>query len=138
MEAELIELAMKIKISRRRTRLTTYENMELYTTQPIKPDKKKEIKRNIPSNYADFNYYNRMKQRRRVIEEMVYNSFEAGKMVMLTLTFDSRLQPEKQFSDIKTPIRSLKNSSRGSTTITIISATWQRLVDRATATGITT
>ena len=41
MEAELIELAMKIKISRRRTRLTTYENMELYTTQPIKPDKKK-------------------------------------------------------------------------------------------------
>lgn len=108
MEAELIELAMKIKISRRRTRLTTYENMELYTTQPIKPDKKKEIKRNIPSNYADFNYYNRMKQRRRVIEEMVYNSFEAGKMVMLTLTFDSRLQPEKQFSDIKTTHKEFK------------------------------
>ena len=49
MEAELIELAMKIKISRRRTRLTTYENMELYTTQPIKQDRKKEIKRNIPA-----------------------------------------------------------------------------------------
>lgn len=44
MGSELIELAMKIKISRRRTRLTTYENMELYTTQPIKQDKKKEIK----------------------------------------------------------------------------------------------
>ena len=41
MGSELIELAMKIKISRRRTRLTTYENMELYTTQPIKQDKKK-------------------------------------------------------------------------------------------------
>lgn len=108
MESELIELAMKIKISRRRTRLTTYENMELYTTQPIKPDKKKEIKRNIPSNYADFNYYNRMKQRRRVIEEMVYNSFEAGKMVMLTLTFDSRLQSEKKFSDIKTTHKEFK------------------------------
>ena len=108
MGSELIELAMKIKISRRRTRLTTYENMELYTTQPIKQDKKKEIKRNIPSNYADFNYYNRMKQRRRVIEEMVYNSFEAGKMVMLTLTFDGRLQPEKQFSDIKTTHKEFK------------------------------
>lgn len=79
-----------------------------------------------------------MKQRRRVIEEMVYNSFEAGKMVMLTLTFDGRLQPEKQFSDIKTTHKEFKNSSRGSTTITIISATWQRLADRKTATGITT
>ena len=49
-----------------------------------------------------------MKQRRRVIEEMVYNSFEAGKMVMLTLTFDSRLQPEKKFSDIKTTHKEFK------------------------------
>ena len=41
MEAELIELAMKIKISRRRTRLTTYGNMELYTTQPSRTGKKR-------------------------------------------------------------------------------------------------
>ena len=108
MASELIELGMKIKISRRRTYLTAYENMELYTTQPIKQDKKKEIKRNIPSNYADFNYYNRMKQRRQAIKEMVYNSFEAGKMVMLTLTFDSRLQPEKKFSDLSITHREFK------------------------------
>lgn len=49
MEAELIELAMKIKISRRRTRLTTYENMELYTTQPIKQDRKKRSRGIFPA-----------------------------------------------------------------------------------------
>ena len=52
MGVEYIEDGFKLKIGRRRTQVTTYENMPLQTTSPIKKDKQKEIKRNIPSDYA--------------------------------------------------------------------------------------
>ena len=39
--AEYIENGYKIKISRKRTRVTTYENMRLHTTKPIKSGKQK-------------------------------------------------------------------------------------------------
>lgn len=58
--AEYIENGYKIKISRKRTRVTTYENMRLHTTKPIKSGKQKKIKPTIPSDYAGFNYHNRM------------------------------------------------------------------------------
>lgn len=47
MGVEYIEGGFKLKIGRRRTQVTTYENMPLQTTQPVKKDKQKEIKRNI-------------------------------------------------------------------------------------------
>lgn len=62
MGVEYIEGGFKLKFGRRRTQVTTYENMPLQTSSPIKKDKQKEIKRNIPSDYAKFNYYNRMKK----------------------------------------------------------------------------
>ncbi len=62
MGVEYIEGGFKLKFGRRRTQVTTYENMPLQTTQPVKKDKQKEIKRNIPSDYANFNYHNRMKK----------------------------------------------------------------------------
>ena len=51
---EFIENGYKIKISRKRTRVTTYENMQLQTTKPIKSNKPKKIKPTIPSDYAEF------------------------------------------------------------------------------------
>ena len=45
---EYIENGYKIKISRKRTRVTTYENMRLHTTKPIKSDKQKKIKLQYP------------------------------------------------------------------------------------------
>ena len=57
--AEQIINGFRIKMSRKRTHVTTYENMILQTTQPIKKDKQKKIKPSIPSDYAGFNYYNR-------------------------------------------------------------------------------
>lgn len=108
MDTELIENAYKIKIGRNRTQITTYENMQLVTSQPIKKDKPKKIKPNIPSDYAEFNYYNRMKQRRKIIKELCYNNFEIPNAVMLTLTFDAKQSPEKSFADLKTTHREFK------------------------------
>lgn len=108
MATETIKNAYKIKIGRRRTHITTYENMQLQTTQPIKKDKPKKIKPNIPSDYKAFNYYNRMKKRRRIIQELGYNNFAIPNVVMLTLTFDQKQQPEKQFTDIQTAHREFK------------------------------
>lgn len=91
---EYIENGYKIKISRNRTRIITYENMQLQTTHPIKSNKKKKIKPSIPSDYADYNYHNRMKQRRETVKEICYNNFELPNVVMLTLTYDStKLDP---------------------------------------------
>ena len=101
MATENIKNAYKIKIGRRRTHITTYENLQLQTTQQIKKDKPQTIKKNIPSEYAKFNYYNRMKQRRKVIKELCYNNFEIPNVVMLTLTFDSKKNPEKAYTDIE-------------------------------------
>ena len=86
--AEYIENGYKIKISRKRTRVTTYENMRLHTTKPIKSGKQKKIKPTIPSDYAGFNYHNRMKNRRSTIREICYNSFDIPNVVMITLTYD--------------------------------------------------
>lgn len=86
---EFIENGYKIKMSRKRTRITTYENMQLQTSHPIKDTKKKKIKSSIPSNYADHNYYNRMRYRRNTIKEICYNNFEVPNVVMITLTYDN-------------------------------------------------
>lgn len=92
--AEFIENGYKIKISRKRTRITTYENMQLQTTHPIKSNKKKNIKPSIPSDYAEYNYHNRMKLRRETVKEICHNNFEVPNVVMITLTYDStKLNP---------------------------------------------
>ena len=52
MGVEIIKGAYKIKMGRHRTQVTTYENLTLQTTHPIKEDKQKKIKPTIPSDYA--------------------------------------------------------------------------------------
>lgn len=98
--AEYIENGYKIKISRKRTRVTTYENMRLHTTKPIKSGKQKKIKPTIPSDYAGFNYHNRMKNRRSTIREICYNSFDIPNVVMITLTYDSTKLDSSICSDL--------------------------------------
>ena len=87
--AEFIKNAYRIKAGRKRTQLTAYQNMQLQTTHPIKDTNKKKIKPSIPSNYADYNYHNRMKQRHSIVREISHNNFELPNVVMLTLTYDS-------------------------------------------------
>lgn len=101
MGVEYIGDGYKLKIGRKRTHVTTYENMALQTTSPIKKDKQKEIKRNIPSDYAKFNYYNRMKKRRQEIREICWNNFDLPDVVMLTLTFDQKGNVEKNFAQLE-------------------------------------
>lgn len=67
--AEYIENGYKIKISRKRTRVTTYENMRLHTTKPIKSGKQKKIKPTIPSVNAGFIIIIDMEDRRSTIRE---------------------------------------------------------------------
>lgn len=91
----------KLKISRHRTHITTYEDMRLQTTAPLKKDKPKKIKPSIPSNYADCNYYERKRARRRVVKEIVYNNFALPNVVMITLTFDQKeTQQEQSYTDL--------------------------------------
>ena len=92
----IIPQGYKITIGRRRTHVTTYENLRLQTTKPIKDDKPKKLKPSIPeqiisepSKYADFNYYKRNKQRRERIRELGYNSFDYEHSIMITLTFNT-------------------------------------------------
>lgn len=102
MGIEYVKNGYKITISRNRTHVTTYQDMRLQTTHPIKEDKPKKIKPTIPSNYADHNYYNRMKNRRKVIREICMNNFALPNVVMITLTFDQTKSagPEKSYTDI--------------------------------------
>lgn len=100
MGTENIKNAYKITISRKRTRVTTYENLQLQTTQPIKSDKPKKIKPSIPSNYAEFNYYNRCKKRKETIKEICENNFDIPNVVMITLTFDQANNKELDFTNI--------------------------------------
>lgn len=108
MAKEIIKNGYKFKIGRHRTQITTYENMQLQTTQPIKKEKPKKIKPNIPSNYAAFNYYNRMKQRRKALKELCYNNFTITDVTMLTLTFGASLDIGKSFTNITTAHQEFK------------------------------
>lgn len=101
MGVEYIGDGYKLKIGRKRTHVTTYENMALQTTSPIKKDKPQKIKRSIPSDYAKFNYYNRMKKRRQEIREICWNNFDLPDVVMLTLTFDQKGNVEKNFAQLE-------------------------------------
>ena len=95
-----IKNAYKIKIGRKHTQVTTYENLQLVTSQPLKKKNPKKIKKQIPnlpeqiSDYAGYNYYNRMKKRRAKVRELCHNNFDIPNTVMLTLTFDG------EYSDI--------------------------------------
>ena len=105
MGVEIIKGAYKIKMGRHRTQVTTYENLTLQTTHPIKEDKQKKIKPTIPSDYAGYNYFMRQKKRRRVFKEMAYNSFDEKRSVMLTLTFS----PEQgEYTEISKAHREFK------------------------------
>lgn len=91
----IIPEGYKLVIGRRRTHITTYENLRLQSTKPIKDDKPKKLKPSVPeqlitesSRYADFNYYQRNKKRRDRIRELGYNSFDFEHSVMITLTFN--------------------------------------------------
>lgn len=101
MAVTFVQNGYKLKISRHRTHITTYEDMKLQTTAPIKKDKLKKIKPSIPSDYADYNYYARKKNRRRVVKEIIYNNFALPNVVMITLTFDQKNNQENQsFTDL--------------------------------------
>ena len=108
MGEEYIKDGFKIKIGRKRTHITTYENMKLQTTQPVKKDKQKKIKPSIPSDYANFNYHNRMKKRRQEIREICWNNFDLPHVVMLTLTFDQKNNTEKNFTHLEEAHREFK------------------------------
>lgn len=108
MGVEYIGDGYKLKIGRKRTHITTYENMALQTTSPIKKDKPQKIKRSIPSDYAKFNYYNRMKKRRQEIREICWNNFDLPDVVMLTLTFDQKSNIEKDFAQLEDAHREFK------------------------------
>lgn len=108
MGEEYIKDGFKLKIGRKRTHITTYENMVLQTTQPIKQEKPKKIKPSIPSNYANFNYYNRMKKRRQLIKELCWNNFDLPHVIMLTLTFDQKNSKEKDYTHIRTVHKEFK------------------------------
>lgn len=101
MAEEYIKDGYKLKIGRKRTHVTTYENMVLQTTQPVKKEKPKKIKPTIPSDYANFNYYNRMKKRRQDVREICWNNFDLPDVVMLTLTFDQKSNKEKDFTHME-------------------------------------
>lgn len=101
MAATYIANGYKLKISRHRTHITTYEDMRLQTTAPLKKDKPKKIKPSIPSNYADCNYYARKRNRRRVVKEIIYNNFALPNVVMITLTFDQKkAQQNQSYTDL--------------------------------------
>lgn len=108
MGTEIIKNAYKIKVGRRRTQITTYQNLTLQTTHPVKENKPKKIKPSIPSDYAGFNYYNRMKKRRSEIRELCFNNFATPNVEMITLTFDQKQSPEKSFTDIGVAHREFK------------------------------
>ncbi|MBO5337526.1 MAG: hypothetical protein J6A94_10405 [Lachnospiraceae bacterium] len=94
MGEHIIPQGYKLVIGRRRTRVVTYENLRIQTTHPIKEDKPKKIKPSIPSDYAAYNYYNRIKQRRDTIRELAYNNFEHVYSILITLTFDTTSQKD--------------------------------------------
>ena len=96
MAVTYVQNGYKLKIGRHRTHITTYEDMRLQTTAPLKKDKPKKIKPSIPSNYADCNYYARKRNRRRVVKEIIYNNFALPNVVMITLTFDQKNAKETQ------------------------------------------
>lgn len=108
MDNREIVSGFKIKIGRRRTTFTTCENMVLQATKPIKADKEPKLKPSIPSNYAEFNYYNRNKQRRRRVKEMCFNNFNPPEVVMLSLTFDPEKFPKNSLTDIEFTNREFK------------------------------
>lgn len=108
MGEEYIKDGFKLKIGRKRTHITTYEDMVLQTTHPIKKDKQKKIKPSIPSDYANFNYHNRMKKRRQEIREICWNNFDLPHVVMLTLTFDQNGHKEKNFTHLEEAHREFK------------------------------
>ena len=56
MSETIIEQGYKLEIGRKCTRVTTYENLRLHTTELKREEKPKKIKQNIPSDYADCNY----------------------------------------------------------------------------------
>ena len=77
-----IKNAYKIKIGRKHTQVITYENLQLVTSRPLKKKNPKKIKKQIPnlpeqiSDYAGYNYYNRMKKRRAKVRELCHNNFD--------------------------------------------------------------
>lgn len=90
-----IKNGYKITISRRRTMITTYENLMVQASQPIKEKKQPQRKPSIPSAYAAFNYHNRKKRRSQKVRELCWNNFEPQKACMVTLTF----REEEQYAD---------------------------------------
>lgn len=94
----IIKNGYKLTIGRKRTRITTYENLRLQTTKP--KDKPKKSEQSNPSSYSDHNYYNRQRQRRETVKELAYNSFEYLNATMLTLTFNRPMTDLTEAHDI--------------------------------------
>ena len=94
----IIKNGYKLTIGRKRTRITTYENLRLQTTKS--KDKPKNPEQSNPSSYSDHNYYNRQRQRRETVKELAYNSFEYLNATMLTLTFNRPMTDLTEAHDI--------------------------------------
>lgn len=72
-EIIIIKQGYKLEIGRNRTRVTTYENLRLNTGDQNREEKSKKNNtdtsdKKLPSDYADYNYCNRIKQRRKKLE----------------------------------------------------------------------
>lgn len=102
MATEYVKQGYKITIGRKHVSITTYENLPIQTSQPIKKDKPKKIKPSIPSNYADFNYYKRRKERRKKLKALGENNFDEKKSVSITLTFDACKNKSLNYTDLGT------------------------------------
>ena len=90
MADRFIDAGFKIEISKRKTRVTTYENLVLRYKHDDWEQRKDKKEKDEKSSYEDLNYYKRLKKRKKTIDEMCYNNFEIPNTVMITLTFDGK------------------------------------------------
>lgn len=99
MADRFIDAGFKIEISKRKTRVTTYENLVLRYKHDDWEQRKDKKEKDEKSSYEDLNYYKRLKKRKKTIDEMCYNNFEIPNTVMITLTFDGK-KNEKDYTQL--------------------------------------
>lgn len=104
---------IKIEIGARRTRVVVYEDVgygipkeAIYHEPRILSEEQKQ-QRKIA--YAASNYIRRLKMRREVFNELVYNNFAVPNVSFITLTFDDSKRGEKDYTQLQQTHREFKN-----------------------------
>lgn len=87
---------IKFKISRHGTEVIDCENMVFNTDF----GKQMQHDQNVVGKYADFNYAKRIKKRAQKVRDICKNSFEAGKAMFVTLTFNPKLFDKTSLNDL--------------------------------------